>query len=414
MMLGSRNNSRSLITVFICTAIAEWFNRVFYFYPFALSTYISIAVIWLGIYYIVRYIKKGDDKIAHKRWLALLLLYSFITIIRGCFTAENYWDWKFLIFQNIPALLVPAAAFLGTDILAIQRLYKFILPAYFIIAFGSLLFISTSQFIYLAAPLYFLILFMPYMTNRKRFMVLVVMGVSILSNPTARSNDIRIILALLLAVSYYMLPKTQSRIFALSLVHKILFFLPVIFISLAIWGNFNVLNMDSYLGELKMKNTEGQQENLTDDTRTFLYKETLATLVNNNTLIFGEGGCGKYDTDFFVDLENDGKRYGCEVGALNIWLFSGIVGLILYGIVFFLASGIAINKSNNRLCKMMGLYLIFRWNYFFIEEFSLFNTNFFFLWLSIGMCLSPTFRRLDDLQIKQRVRGKLSRASLIS
>lgn len=81
---------------------------------------------------------------------------------------------------------------------------------------------------------------------------------------------------------------------------------------------------------------------------------------------------------------------------MNTLLYSGIIGVLLYAFVFYKASRLAICQSNNVLAKLIGLFVIFRWDYFFVEEFTKFNTNFFFLWLMIGMCLSPTFRAMTD------------------
>lgn len=52
------------------------------------------------------------------------------------------------------------------------------------------------------------------------------------------------------------------------------------------------------------------------------------------------------------------NRYASEVGALNTLLYSGIIGLLLYWIIFFYASYKAINDSDNILSRMLGLFII--------------------------------------------------------
>ena len=44
-------------------------------------------------------------------------------------------------------------------------------------------------------------------------------------------------------------------------------------------------------------------------------------------------------------------------------------------------------------------------DYFFVEEFTNFNTNYFFLWLMIGMCLTPQFRYMTDEDICDWIEG---------
>ena len=131
----------------------------------------------------------------------------------------------------------------------------------------------------------------------------------------------------------------------------------------------------------------------------------MKNMEKKGTFLFGEGGCGKYYTKAFKNALFGANRYASEVGALNTLLYSGIIGLLLYWIIFFYASYKAINDSDNILSRMLGLFIIFRWDYFFVEEFTNFNTNYFFLWLMIGMCLTPQFRYMTDEDICDWIEG---------
>ena len=162
--------------------------------------------------------------------------------------------------------------------------------------------------------------------------------------------------------------------------------------------------MQSYIDrEVVVEGAAGATENMLADTRTFLYQETLTSMNKHNSFLFGEGGCGKYESLAFKNDLIGAYRYGSEVGFLNTLLYSGIIGVLLYAFVFYKASRLAICQSNNVLAKLIGLFVIFRWDYFFVEEFTKFNTNFFFLWLMIGMCLSPTFRNMSDEEIENLI-----------
>ena len=83
------------------------------------------------------------------------------------------------------------------------------------------------------------------------------------------------------------------------------------------------------------------------------------------TFLFGEGGCGKYYTKAFKNALFGANRYASEVGALNTLLYSGIIGLLLYWIIFFYASYKAINDSDNILSRMLGLFII--WHIIFYQ-----------------------------------------------
>ena len=101
-----------------------------------------------------------------------------------------------------------------------------------------------------------------------------------------------------------------------------------------------------------------------------------------------------------IHLGDHRGRYGAEVGFLNILLYSGIIGVILYLLMLLTASYYAIFHSNNFLSKMLGLLLAGRWITFFIEEFTNFDLNNVFIWIIIGMVSCIEFRALSDDDLK--------------
>ena len=287
---------------------------------------------------------------------------------------------------------------------AIKDLLDFIRKWYFIVAFLLLIIVGLpSKIIYLWTPLYFFILVYKYLPIRKRLFIIILIAFLVPADLMARSNLIRVSVAVALSLSFWWIGRHQRMI---SAIQKVLSVLPFVLVFLALSGTFNIFDMKSYLGSgLEVENTVGEKENLAVDTRTFLYEECLSSMEKKGTFLFGEGGCGKYYTKAFKNALFGANRYASEVGALNTLLYSGIIGLLLYWIIFFYASYKAINDSDNILSRMLGLFIIFRWDYFFVEEFTNFNTNYFFLWLMIGMCLTPQFRYMTDEDIYDWIEG---------
>lgn len=394
--------AKTFIILFCCIAVAEWLDRTFFFTHFSLSTYISLLCILVGIYFIVKLVRQQEyERINYRNLLLSLIVWNILTIARGVINANTYWDWKFLLFSNMPALLVPLSALLGSNIHSIGRLIHFIFPTFFILTFLTLLPIAKDQIAYLWTPLYFLILSLPYMTRRQKITVFILIAVVFASYFEGRSSTIRICIALVIAFSYRFVINYTRFFVAL---HKVLFVLPIVFFILGITGSFNIFNMQSYIDrEVVVEGAAGATENMLADTRTFLYRETLTSMDKHNSFLFGEGGCGKYESLAFKNDLIGAYRYASEVGFLNTLLYSGVIGVLLYALVFYKASRLAICQSNNVLTKLIGLFVIFRWDYFFVEEFTKFNTNFFFLWLMIGMCLSPTFRSMSDEEIENLI-----------
>lgn len=400
-------DGKILIFIFCCTAIVEFFNVTFFRLKLSFSTYVSLAFILLGLWLIIKLALKDKDNeitVDCRNWLLLLVGWNIVTIIRGAFYANNYWDWKILIFTNAPALLIPSIAFLGYKLYAIKDLLDFIRKWYFIVAFLLLIIVGLpSKIIYLWTPLYFFILVYKYLPIRKRLFIIILIAFLVPADLMARSNLIRVSVAVALSLSFWWIGRHQRMI---SAIQKVLSVLPFVLVFLALSGTFNIFDMKSYLGSgLEVENTVGEKENLAVDTRTFLYEECLSSMEKKGTFLFGEGGCGKYYTKAFKNALFGANRYASEVGALNTLLYSGIIGLLLYWIIFFYASYKAINDSDNILSRMLGLFIIFRWDYFFVEEFTNFNTNYFFLWLMIGMCLTPQFRYMTDEDICDWIEG---------
>jgi hypothetical protein len=331
----------------------------------------------------------------------LLLAWNIITIIRGAFLAKDYWDWKFLLFSTTTFLLIPLAFFIGKNLYMSRLIIGNVLKYLFL--FGFLLIpltLVTNPELYsrIMIPVSLFILFIPYLRSKWQILILIVAVTSVIMFIGFRTNLIKIGVAFLILTSYYF--RTYIRLSWIKLAHIILFLLPIILLFSGISGKYNLFEDISSRKEYKYKYKSGDEEILNSDTRSFLYVEVINSLIKNNKLIAGEGGSGKYQSDVFDYLGDNRGRYGSEVGFLNTLLYSGIIGVILYAIMLYAASFIAIYRSNNWLCKMLGLYITFRWMIFFIEEFTQFDLNFLFLWITIGLVSSTRFRLMSDNRLK--------------
>jgi len=191
--------------------------------------------------------------------------------------------------------------------------------------------------------------------------------------------------------------------------------MPLLFLLLGLSGNFNIFELNEYFGEQNVKNIsnsgEKTEENLTADTRTFLYIEVIESAIKHNYIIFGRTPARGNDSPSFGEYNKDklktGKleRFANEVSILNVFTWLGIVGVFLYFIIFFKASYYAINESNNIFIKIIGIYISFRWLYGFVEDFSNFDLSNIFLWIMVGMSFSKNFRHMSDKQFKVWVRS---------
>lgn len=339
----------------------------------------------------------------------LYLFWNIICIIRGGIIAENYWEAKNLITMGL-VLLLPLTIYISTNRKLVQLILnqyiRYILPAFFVFA----IFISSAAYGSYLIPVSFVLLFLPLLPKKWKgvmlFFTLIVLTLSI----TSRSSVIKFLVPLLLSILYYFRGYIGKR--KLGIVGLLLLVTPIVFFFLAITGQFNPFKMDEYItGDYTANQDSGEVENLKADTRTGLYVEVLLSAIKNDYIWFGRTPARGNDSILFgKEIEaqtNTGKleRYANEVSILNIFTWTGLVGVILYFLVFIRASFLAVYKSRSWFMKIMGVYVCFRWLYAWVEDFSRFDFSYILLWIIIGMCFSESFRQMTNTEFKYWIRG---------
>ena len=384
---------------------------------FPLLSYLDITVvIWfvsffilISFYFVLKYFYDEENK-RNMFVLMIYLIWMIICIVRGVFVAENYWDWKGLV-GNSTALLLPIVAYGATNKVVAQSLLstyiKYGLPLFLIL---SVLMITDAYGRYLM-PISFLLLFLPALSKRQRYLLLFFSLVVIFANIHARSNVIKFGVPLLTLIIYYLKEKISIRV--LEGVRLTLIIAPIVFFILGVTSVFNVFNMSEYLGDFKSVGTDfdgvERELSVTDDNRTFLYIEVIESAINNDYWVFGRTPARGNDSAFFGDeqyeLTGRDERLGNEFGIANVFTWTGIVGVILYFFIFYRASYLAVNRSKNIYVKMLGIYVAFRWLYSWVEDINNFSLNYFMLFIMVGLCFSYSFRSMSNYEITIWVRG---------
>jgi hypothetical protein len=145
------------------------------------------------------------------------------------------------------------------------------------------------------------------------------------------------------------------------------------------------------------------------DTRTFLYIEVLESAINNNYWFLGRTPARGNDSNTFgvlaSELTGRNERLANEIGLANVFTWTGIMGVILYFLIFYRASYLAVNRSNNIYVKMLGVFIAFRWLYSWVEDVNNFSINYFMLMIIFGMCFSHSFRKMTNNEIIIWARG---------
>jgi len=154
-----------------------------------------------------------------------------------------------------------------------------------------------------------------------------------------------------------------------------------------------------------------EDEDLAEDTRTFLYEEVISSAVYNQYVWQGRTPARGNDSEWFGAFNADelqtGKyeRFENEACHLNVFTWLGLIGIILYSLIYLRSSFLAVYKSNNTLMKLLGVFIAFRWAYGWVEDFNRLDIMNISLWMMIAMGFSETFRQMNNEQFKKWIVG---------
>lgn len=378
-------------------------------------TYLMSTIQYVSAYFLLfKFFKVNSTEIQIKSlfWLKFWLGINLFSFCISLFNAETYFDWKYLFLNGVGFSIVPIFFFVGVKIQNLEIINNFLFKRLFLFGF---LFIPiafvTNLELYsrLVIPCTFLLLFLPSLPFKRKILILTTITAAIIVVLDFRSFQLKIALALGLVVLFWF-PNLFKRIkFG---VHKFLFLLPILFLVGAVYFDFNVfddgLNQNSKR-EYKVK-VGTSESDLLADTRTFLYLEVFASMSNLGDILIGKGISGSYQSSFFRGGGGDerGKRYGSEVGILNIFLKYGLIGVLIYFFVVYKITDNALRHSKSNLVKLLALLLATRWPLMFVEEFTQYDLNFAFFWLFMGFISSNRILSFNDTQIKELFKRKIN------
>lgn len=328
------------------------------------------------------------------------------SIIGAIMQTENYWDWKMLV-DNTMIFSLPLAVYAVNDELLIAKSIKFWLKWAWILFFILCPFWESDAFGRFLVPYTFTALMLPLIDRRLTIISTIAFLITVTFGYESRADVIKFTAVFILGTALWTpyLYNWLKRL--LKPLMWSLFAAPFIFFWLGVTGTFNILNIEEELG-LRGKYMMGSSLENTDevsmlgDTRTFLYVEEIKSAIDNKYIIWGRTPARGYNSLWFGDqIDEDlgvkrGERGSCEVSILNVFNYFGIIGVLLYFVVFLIAAFKAIYRSENRYIQVIGLYVAFRWLFGFLEDFSRYDLNMMFLWFMIGMCYSERFRKMTD------------------
>ncbi len=385
-------------------------------YSGLVSTYLIWALYFFTTVTFTRAIRetpKEDRKFANSiSWIIALFL---INTARGIFAAETYWDYKNLIV-NTSSLLMCLSVYMAMNPFLLQR-FVFSYTRTSLVLFPIWIFlIDTNVYGNYLSLLPLTTLGTPYLSLFWKFVHLGFSALVMTIDLGSRSNVIRFGIPITMLLAYLVPRQIHKQLFEPA--RKLLFIIPTVLFITGVTGVFNPFKMDDYIdGDYRSEKTnyKGDEEevNIKADTRTFIYEEVFASAEKYDSWWFGRTHARGYETVWFADwakgIYGRPERWASEVGILNIFTWSGIVGVILFTLPFYQASWLAVNRSSNTFARLMGVLVAFRWGYSWVEEFSNFSMSYLSIWLMMGICFSPKIRAMTDSEIRHFLRGMFNK-----
>lgn len=348
---------------------------------------------------IARRYYRADDAPCHPLF-TVYFAWVVICCLRGIVAVDGYWSGRALV-TNAPTLFIPLLVYVfslpevARHVLSVW--FKVFLPVFF-------LFIPTLNpdfYASLLNPLLMLVPLLPLLPRKWRMVVLVMACLMVCISMGARSQILKAIVALALLAVYCCRHVLKDCFY--RLVRHALFILPALFLALGVGGVFNVLDIGAYAG----KQGGAVEDDLLVDSRSIVFEEVISSSVRDGCILLGRTPAQGYETKFQISSDErqsyhaQRRRAWCEPVLLNIFAWTGVLGLVLYTAFYWQASWLAIYRTNNRWMKLLGVYVAFRWMWGWLEDTN-FNLDIMniSLWMTIAMCYSNRFRAMTDGELQ--------------
>lgn len=240
-------------------------------------------------------------------------------------------------------------------------------------------------------------------SKNKRYLVYFMLFYMGLYGISQRFDYLRVLfpLVVLLLIKFHVfLGRISSKI-----LYGCLMLTPIVLLILALNGKFNIFDMDSYV---EGTYTSISGENMKEDTRTMLYEEAINSALDNHYLWYGRTPGYGYDSKFVANRE--GTFYAesdvfpqrnSEVFAVNMFTWTGIIGLSAWFIFFVYFGFRTLSRAKNRYIRALVVYVGFFWicdwisNYFVAPD-----CTYMLLFMVIAICSHKRYQSMSDLQIE--------------
>lgn len=169
--------------------------------------------------------------------------------------------------------------------------------------------------------------------------------------PGQRIDLLYIIIIVLVIITKEILPIQEYKHAKITII--LCFIAPIASVLAYFINGFNILNFESYM----VSNKQYGNENLFDDTRTFLYEESINSILNNGTWLLGETPAFGYTSQWYTNFTDSTHTISrlSEAGIVNIYVWFGLIGLLSFTVFFIYICKLSLH-SNSKIIWLLGIY----------------------------------------------------------
>lgn len=393
----------SLILLLTFVSVNQW--STFPIGNLWLEWFIKFIIIFL----IFKYKKTLFQSRKNFTFLSIYLFWTLFCILRGLFIAENYIEYKQLINNGIP-LFIPILLWLFYRPDITQYIYKYWYKWGIIAFFVFFLWVAGPTQFYLS-PFLILMCFFPLFRKREAIIIFF-MGIiySLIMAGDNRSQLIKGCIALTIGCCIYYADKIPLKLVKMG--HYLCYFSSIILFAV-ILSDASGLILGKMSENDALYNFRNREKN-EKDTRSLIYYDVYRSAVTHDYWLYGRtparGNEMRISTYLYEwayrdnTMFNKNERGRNEMLHANIFTWEGLIGLILYALLYMRASYLAVYKSANRYLPYLGCYIAFRWSYGWIEDTNCFLISDIALWSMITICYSPLYRNMSNIEFKNWIR----------
>lgn len=336
--------------------------------------------------------------------------YTIFEYIRGFFNIDGWRDYVYLYNGLFHLIIFPFWILLARP-QYIMVLWKSFMTIGIIMSIILALFPPTHGMHTMAHNMLWLNVFIfmyPYIKRKYYILILVAALFIITFDLNRRSIMLGYLIPTMILLGYLFL---QKYIF-----QKIFYYLgvllPLICLLLFYTKTFNIFQYLEESNKEVVLQKDGGRPVFTDS-RTGIYEDVTHDVLKAKEWwkpYIGLGGNGKtkVEANGASSFGFEGLRSTQESGMLNFIQHGGLLGLIAYGLLITVSAYLSMFKSRNDFMRMLGLFLVFKFAYSFIEDELDFSGHVIAQFLWIGMGYNKSFRNMTDNKMKLYIRRGLN------